>query len=44
MSCIRMNDDGSDIAPLSYFEASEWAPSVDNNGMLVYSPLGLHRP
>jgi len=32
-----MNDDGSDIAPLSYFEASEWAPSVDNNGMLVYS-------
>jgi hypothetical protein len=32
-----MNDDGSDIAPLSYFEASEWAPSVDHHGMLVYS-------
>jgi hypothetical protein len=32
-----MNDDGSDITPLSYFEASEWAPSVDHRGMLVYS-------
>jgi len=32
-----MNADGSDITPLSYFEASEWAPSVDHNGMLVYS-------
>ena len=32
-----MNADGSDVAPLSYFEASEWAPSVDNHGMLVYS-------
>ncbi|MBC8872147.1 MAG: hypothetical protein H8E44_22170 [Planctomycetes bacterium] len=32
-----MNDDGSDVAPLSYFEASEWAPSVNNQGMLVYS-------
>jgi cytochrome c553 len=32
-----MNGDGSDVAPLSYFEASEWAPSVDNHGMLVYS-------
>lgn len=32
-----MNEDGSDITPLSYFEASEWAPSVDNHGMLVFS-------
>ncbi len=32
-----MNADGSDIAPLSYFEASEWAPSVDHSGMLIYS-------
>lgn len=32
-----MNGDGTDISPLSYFEASEWAPSVDNHGMLVYS-------
>jgi hypothetical protein len=32
-----MNDDGSDVTPLSYFEASEWAPSVDHHGMLVYS-------
>lgn len=32
-----MNEDGSGIIPLSYFEGSEWAPSVDNHGMLVYS-------
>ncbi len=32
-----MKGDGSDITPISYFEASEWAPSVDNNGMLIYS-------
>jgi len=32
-----MNDDGSDVGPLSYFEASEWAPSVDSQGRLVYS-------
>ena len=32
-----MRADGSDLTPLSYFEASEWAPSVDNYGMLVYS-------
>ncbi len=29
--------DGSDLVPLSYFEASEWAPSVDHNGMLIYT-------
>ncbi|NIP28469.1 MAG: hypothetical protein GWN55_17005 [Phycisphaerae bacterium] len=32
-----MKADGSDITPISYFEASEWAPSVDNDGMLIYS-------
>ncbi|MHC4742634.1 MAG: HzsA-related protein, partial [Planctomycetota bacterium] len=32
-----MNADGSDITPISYFEASEWAPSVNNDGMLIYS-------
>ncbi|MHC4111585.1 MAG: HzsA-related protein [Planctomycetota bacterium] len=32
-----MKADGSDITPISYFEASEWAPSVDNHGMLIYS-------
>lgn len=32
-----MKADGSDIAPLSYFEASEWAPSVDHDGMLIYT-------
>jgi hypothetical protein len=32
-----MRDDGSDVTPLSYFEASEWAPSVNQQGMLVFS-------
>ena len=32
-----MNNDGSDIYPISFFETSEWQPSVDNNGMLVYT-------
>lgn len=32
-----MKADGSDIYPLSYYETSEWQPSVDNNGMLVYT-------
>jgi hypothetical protein len=32
-----MNSDGSDIYPISYYETSEWQPSVDNNGMLVYT-------
>ena len=32
-----MKADGSDIYPLSYYETSEWQPSVDNSGMLVYT-------
>jgi hypothetical protein len=32
-----MKADGSDIYPISFFETSEWQPSVDNNGMLVYT-------
>ncbi len=32
-----MQPDGSHVTPMSYFEASEWAPSVDHHGMLVYS-------
>jgi hypothetical protein len=32
-----MKDDGSDITTLSYHETNEWQPSVDNNGMIVYS-------
>lgn len=32
-----MKSDGSDIYPLSFFETSEWQPSVDNNGMLIYT-------
>ena len=32
-----MRDDGSDIIPISYHETNEWHPSVDNNGMIVYS-------
>jgi hypothetical protein len=32
-----MKNDGSDIYPISFFETSEWQPSVDHNGMLVYT-------
>ncbi|MBI3119954.1 MAG: hypothetical protein HYZ00_14780, partial [Candidatus Hydrogenedentes bacterium] len=32
-----MRDDGSDIIALSFHETHEWHPSVDNNGMIVYS-------
>ncbi|MGI5831237.1 MAG: LamG-like jellyroll fold domain-containing protein [Thermoguttaceae bacterium] len=32
-----MKPDGTDIYPLSFFETSEWRPSVDNNGMLLYT-------
>lgn len=32
-----MMRDGSDIIPLSWHETNEWHPSVDNNGMIVYT-------
>ena len=32
-----MFEDGSDIVCLSPHETNEWQPSVDNNGMLVYT-------
>ena len=32
-----MFDDGSDIVALSAHETNEWQPSVDNNGMIVYT-------
>lgn len=32
-----MKADGRDITPISYFETSEWHPSVNNDGMLVFS-------
>lgn len=32
-----MNADGSDIIPLSYHETDEWQPSVNNDGMIVYT-------
>jgi len=34
---FSMRDDGSDIRPVSYFETSEWNPSVNNEGQLVYT-------
>jgi hypothetical protein len=34
---FAMNADGSDIQPLSYYETSEWNPSVNNQGQLVYT-------
>lgn len=34
---FSMKDDGTDIVPMSYFETSEWNPSVNNDGMLVYA-------
>ena len=32
-----MKPDGRDIYPISYYETSEWQPSVDNSGMIVYT-------
>lgn len=32
-----MKSDGSDLYPLSFFETSEWQPSVDHQGMLTYT-------
>lgn len=32
-----MNDDGSNIRATSLHETNEWQPSVDNNGMIVYT-------
>jgi len=32
-----MNPDGSDIVPLSYHETNEWNPSVNHDGMIVYT-------
>ena len=32
-----MMPDGSDVMPLSYHDTNEWHPSVDNNGMIIYS-------
>jgi Mal s 1 allergenic protein-like/Hydrazine synthase alpha subunit middle domain/Concanavalin A-like lectin/glucanases superfamily/WD40-like Beta Propeller Repeat len=34
---FSMRGDGTDIRPLSYFETSEWNPSVNNEGQLVYT-------
>ena len=34
---FSMTPDGGDIIPLSYHETHEWQPSVDNDGMLVYT-------
>ena len=34
---FSMEVGGSDIAPMSYFETSEWNPSVNNDGQLVYT-------
>lgn len=34
---FSMRDDGSDIVPLSYYETSEWNPTVNNQGQIVYT-------
>jgi len=33
----KMNADGSDVVALSWHDTNEWHPSVDNDGMLVYT-------
>lgn len=32
-----MNADGTGMEPLSYHESHEWQPSIDHNGLLVYT-------
>jgi hypothetical protein len=34
---FSMKDDGSDIVCISFHETNEWHPSVDNQGMIVYT-------
>ena len=34
---FSMNRDGGDIVPLSYHETNEWNPSINNDGMIVYT-------
>jgi len=34
---FSMEPDGSDVVCLSYHETHEWQPSVDNDGMIVYT-------
>ena len=34
---FAMMADGSDMIQLSWHETNEWHPSIDNNGMIVYS-------
>ncbi len=34
---FSVKPDGSDLLCLSYHETNEWHPSVDNNGMIVYT-------
>jgi len=34
---FSMKPDGSDIYPLSFHETNEWHPSVNNDGMIVYT-------
>ncbi len=36
-SLFSMKDDGSDMFPLSYYETSEWNPTVNNDGKIVYT-------
>ncbi len=33
----RMRADGAGLHPISFYETSEWNPSVDNDGRLVYA-------
>ena len=34
---FSMEPDGSDMYPLAYHETNQWHPSVDNNGMIVFT-------
>lgn len=36
-SLFSMKDDGSDLFPLSYYETSEWNPTVNHDGKIVYT-------
>ncbi|MDR2755796.1 MAG: hypothetical protein LBC20_08835 [Planctomycetaceae bacterium] len=36
-SLYSMKDDGSDLFPLSYYETSEWNPTINHDGKIVYT-------
>ena len=42
--CTPWTPRAGDLRPISAFENFEWTPAVADDGRILYTPLGLHRP